>query len=196
MKKRMMGILFVLAALVALCTLSVSAADLEFPTDGSVLKDGWCEHCQDEADWLPLTQAVMDGWGKDYDPTNGTHYYVCYTEEGQTRVKLPATTGLEIGSGEELCLHLNGKKLLRDGPRGFAVTGTLNIMDHAAEEGSVVAYAKTDSTGMVVRLQSSGAKCNLYGGTLQMVTGSSAYAKSGGCVYGVSGTTSPCTAAR
>ena len=70
MKKRMMGILFVLAALVALCTLSVSAADLEFPTDGSVLKDGWCEHCQDEADWLPLTQAVMDGWGKDYDPTN------------------------------------------------------------------------------------------------------------------------------
>ena len=36
---------------------------------------------------------------------------------------------INLQSGTKMCLHLNGKKLLRDGPRGFGLTGTLNIMD-------------------------------------------------------------------
>ena len=187
MKKRMMGILFVLVALVALCAVSVSAEDIDFSSGAQV--EATCQACNATVTWLPLTQEVMDTWGNDYSTGNGTHYYVCYTAEDQTQVKLPGTSGLAIGSGESLCLHLNGKLLYRSGPRGFGVSGTLNVMDHAAQEGTIVGYAKTDSTGTVVRLGSSGAKFNLYGGTLEMRIGSSAYAKSGGCVYAVNGTT-------
>ena len=185
MKKRIFGILFVLVALVALCAVSVSAADLEFPTDGSVLKDGWCEHCQDEADWLPLTQAVADGWAKNYDPSAGTHYYVHYTEEGQDKVKVASGSGLAVGSDEQLCLHLNGKRVYRGGARALSTdkNGTLSIMDHAANAGIVEGYAETTSTGCVLRLNGDNAQINLYGGTIEMKTGTSAYAKSGGCVY-------------
>jgi len=191
MKKRILilcGILVLMAALSLLpagATEPTATQDIDFSAGGTV--NGYCQHCKTNVDWLPLTQEQMDTWGKNYSTANGTHYYVCYTAEDQTKVTLPTNTGLEIGSGEELCVHLNGKQLYRGGARAFAVTGTLNIMDHAAEEGTVVAFANTTSTGMVVRLMTSGAKCNLYGGTLQMKTGSSAYAKSGGCVYCVNG---------
>ena len=193
MKKRLLGILLILAILMTMTvvmSMSVSAEDIDFSSGKEV--EATCQHCNATVTWLPLTQEVMDTWGandKVYDPANGTHYYVCYTADDQTQVTLPGSTGLAINTGDSLCLHLNGKKLYRNGARGFGVSGTLNIMDHTAEDGSIVAYAKTDSTGMVVRLGSSGAKCNLYGGTMEMRTGSSDYAKQGGCVYAGSGTT-------
>ena len=192
MKKRVLIVLGLIVLLVAVCLLPAGATnttteDIDFSSGGTVR--GYCQQCKTNVDWLPFTQEVSDTWGNDYNPANGTHYYVCYTTEGQTRVKVASGSGLAIDTGEELCLHLNGKRILRDGARAFGISGTLSIFDHAANEGKVDAYASTSSTGCVVRLNASGAKFNLYGGQLVMKTGSSAYAKNGGDVYCVGGTT-------
>lgn len=44
MKKRILGTLLVLVALVALCAISVSAEDVVFPTDGTSM-EAPCQHC-------------------------------------------------------------------------------------------------------------------------------------------------------
>ena len=181
MKKRMMGILFVLAALVALCTLSVSAADVDFSAGGTV--NGYCQKCKANVDWKPLTEDVTTGWGKDYSESNGTHYYVADKE-----VKLAGGI-LTVAAGEELCLHLNGNTLYRGNIRAFNVSGTLSIMDHAANAGVLYAYAESTSTGGVIRLAAATGELNLYGGTLQMKTGSSTRCVSGGTVYMYKGST-------
>ena len=94
MKKRILGILLVLVALVALCVISVSAEDVVFPTDGTS-KAAPCQHCDGETvPWLPLTQDVADTWGTNYDPSAGTHYYV---SDETVFVKI-----VTIASGEEL----------------------------------------------------------------------------------------------
>ena len=181
MKKRLLGILLVLVALVALCALSVSAADVDFSAGGTV--NGYCQKCKANVNWLPLTEDVTTGWGKDYSESNGTHYYVADKE-----VKLAGGI-LTVAAGEELCLHLNGNTLYRGNIRAFNVSGTLSIMDHAANEGVLYAYAESTSTGGVIRLAAATGELNLYGGTLQMKTGSSTRCVSGGTVYMYKGST-------
>jgi len=181
MKKRLLGILLVLVALVALCVLSVSAADVDFSAGGTV--NGWCQKCKANVDWKPLTEDVTTGWGKDYSEANGTHYYVA-----ADKVKLAGGI-LTVAAGEELCLHLNGNTLYRGNIRAFNVSGTLSIMDHAANEGVLYAYAESTSTGGVIRLAAATGELNLYGGTLQMKTGSSTRCVSGGTVYMYKGST-------
>jgi len=191
MKKRLLILCGMIALLAALSLLAAGATeptttqDIDFSAGGTVRAE--CPHCKEEVDWLPFDQTVADSWGNNYDPTNGTHYYVA--NEVTTKVTIGAGGGVAIAKNQSLCLHLNGKQVYRGGPRAFGVSGTLNIMDHAANEGTLIGYAKSDSTGCVVRLNSSGANFNLYGGTLEMKTGSSSKAVGGGCVYGVSDST-------
>ena len=186
MKKRLLGILLALVALVALCAVSVSAEDVDFTAGGTV--NGWCQHCKANKDWLPLTQEVATGWGSNYSTSNGTHYYVA--EESVT-----VTNGFTIGNGEELCLHLNGNTVTRaaNGARAIYLTGgKMRIMDHAANEGVIQAYGSTSSTGCVIRMASYNAtQVDMYGGTVRMLIGTSTtskYAGTGGCVYVEKGT--------
>ena len=192
MKKRILGILFVLVALVALCAISVSAEDVVFPTDGTSM-EAPCQHCDGATvTWLPLTQTVVDGWFVDASPdyynfpNTDQHYYV-----SDDSITLNAY--LSLGSKEKLCLHLNGKTLARktNGARAVAVASNaaFNLMDHADNAGQIQGYAEDSSTGCVVRLGSSGAAFNMYGGTLKMLVGTESQASSGGCVYQASSTT-------
>ena len=174
MKKRIFGMLLALAAAMALCAVSVSAA-----TPGTT-----CQHCNKDVTWLPLTQAVVDTWAGNFDPTAGTHYYL--SEETVNLSK-----SITVAAGEELCLHLNGNTLNRNGARVFGVSGELAIMDHAANEGSLKGNGNNSSTGCVIRLNAKNARVDLYGGTLQMTTGSTAaykHAGNGACVYMTEGT--------
>ena len=176
MKKRMLGILLVLAVLVAVCALSVSAVDEDFFTG-----TGYCEACGATVSWQPLTQEVVTAWNGDYSTANGTHYYV-----SESTVTTPSA--LTVNSGETLHLHLNGNVFKRSGVRVINVNGELAVMDHSAGKGILQAGANNTSTGGVVRVNKSGAKFDLYGGTVKMVSGTNPEAKDGGCVYMVSGT--------
>ena len=192
MKKRILGILLVLVALVALCVISVSAEDVAFPTDGTS-KAAPCQHCDGKTvTWLPLTQDVADEWRAaegNYDPANGTHYYVSDdTVSFDYDKTMSGNNGdLTIASGETLCLHLNGKTVTRNSQRTITLNGTLNLMDHAANEGVLSGKGGTGSSGCVVRVNSASAAFNMYGGTLTLTSGT---AGNGGCVYlGKSGST-------
>ena len=181
MKKRILGSLVLLIVLVAVCVVSVGAEDVDFSAGGTV--NGYCQHCKTNVQWQPLTEDVCSGWGKDYSEANGTHYYVADDE-----VRL-ASGILTVAAGEELCLHLNGNTLYRGNIRAFNVSGTLNIMDHAANEGVLYAYAESTSTGGVIRLAAATGELNLYGGTVQMKTGTHTRCVSGGTVYMIKGST-------
>ena len=137
-----------------------------------------CEHCNKTVTWLPLTKAVADAWAGNYNPSGGTHYYVA--EDAIT-----IATRLTLAAGEALCLHLNGREFSFASTRIFAVTGTLNLMDHDSDRGLVSAIGDYSSTGCVIRIYNGGA-VNMYGGTVQMKTGSTTaktFAGNGGCVY-------------
>ena len=92
MKKKIFGLLLVVAMLCALCVMAVSAAetDIDFSAGGTV--NATCQHCNAKVDWLPFTQAVSDAWGTDYNPASGTHYYVA---EALVTVK-----AITVSSGE------------------------------------------------------------------------------------------------
>ena len=179
MRKHICLMLALVMALVALCALSVSAADLDFTAGGTV--SGTCQHCKTTVSWLPLDQAQLTAWGTNYDPTAGTHYYL--------PADLDMSSGsLSVAAGEELCLHMNGKTIDRKDARAFSVSGTLNLMDHAANKGTILCIGSKSSTGCVVRLAKAGATFNMYGGTLRMAEDGS-FAGNGGCVYMVENTT-------
>ena len=177
MKKRLFGMLLMLAVLAAVCALSVSAVDEDFFTG-----TGYCEACDDTVSWQPLTQELVTAWNGDYSTANGTHYYV-----SETTVTTPKA--LTVDTGEVLHLHLKGNTFKRGGVRAITVNGELAVMDHSANKGVLQAGANNTSTGGVVRLNKSGAKFDLYGGTVKMVSGTNTEADNGGCVYQVSGTT-------
>jgi len=187
MKKRILilcGILVLMAALSLLpagATEPTTPQDIDFSAGGVV--SAVCPHCKGEAvDWLPLTQEVATAWGKTFDASNGTHYYL--SQETVT------FSTLSIAKGKTLCLHLNGNTATKAGTRIFNVNGTLNIMDHAANEGVISAIGDYSSTGCVLRLSASGATVNMYGGTVKMLPGATTtktYAGNGGCVYMVDG---------
>ena len=186
MKKRILILCGVVALLAALSLLPAGAAepttqDIDFSAGGTV--SAVCPHCKGEAvNWLPLTQAVVDSWGVsggtvDYPKSRDTHYYV-----SEDIVSFPKP--VELKWDENLCLHLNGNTVKRGGARAFSVTGKLNLMDHAANEGVVQAYAENSSTGCVIRVNEySGATFRMYGGTVKMLTGDHSRAFKGGSVY-------------
>jgi len=177
MKKRLFGMLLMLAVLVAVCALGVSAVDEDFFTG-----TGYCEACGETVSWQPLTQELVSTWNGDYSTANGTHYYV-----SETTVTTPKA--LIVDTGEVLHLHLKGNTFKRGGVRAITVNGQLAVMDHSAGKGVLQAGSNNTSTGGVVRLNKSGAKFDLYGGNVKMVAGTHPEADNGGCVYMVGNTT-------
>jgi len=139
-----------------------------------------CQHCATQVVWRPLTADVLTGWNKNYSQANGTHYYLA-ADSVQT------TGTLSIESGEELCLHLNGNTLDGRSTRTFYVYGTLNLMDHAANEGVLYGRAGHGTTGCVIRNEDT---FNMYGGNLEMVlTASYKRGGNGGIMYNAADST-------
>ena len=183
MKKRIFGLLLVLCLLVVLCTVGVSAAEVDFTQPVT------CQHCNQRVTWLPMTAQLLASWTEtnaiNYDPSAGTHYYLAEDT-------ITVSKGVLVAAGETLCLHLNGNTLTKETARPITVSGQLNLMDHAANAGIVSGYGDNSSTGCVIRLGTKGAAVNMYGGTVKMLSGSTnktSFAGNGGCVYMVEGTT-------
>ena len=181
--KKYLALLLTLVLVVAVSVMTVSATteDIDFSAGGTV--SAVCPHCggEEKIAWLPLTQELATTWAGDYDPANGTHYYVA-----EDTVTLGKT--LSVASGETLCLHLNGKTVTRgNSARAFTVSGTLNLMDHAANAGLVTCMASNSSGGSVVRVGNSAGVFNMRGGTLEMRVNTEKNATSmggnGGCVW-------------
>ena len=134
-----------------------------------------CQHCEKNVVWRPLTAEVWTAWNKNYDPSAGTHYYLA--EETVT-----GSGTLSIASGETLCLHLNGNTFTGKSTRPFRVYGAMNLMDHAANEGLLYGMAGNGSTGCVIRVES-GCSFNMYGGNLEMRSGTYTRGGNGGILY-------------
>lgn len=180
--KKYLALLLTLVLVIAVSVMAVSATteDIDFSAGGTV--SAVCPHCggEEKVAWLPLTNALVTEWATDYTKATGTHYYL--SEDTVTLTK-----NIVIGQGETLCLHLNGKSLTRGaGARAFNVSGTLNLMDHAANEGVITCVGTKTSGGCVVRVSAAGATFNMRGGTLEMrigTTDNSSHAGNGGCVW-------------
>lgn len=186
--KKYLALLLTLVLVIAVSVMAVSATteDIDFSAGGTV--SAVCPHCggDNEVQWLPLTQELVNGWydssskTHDYSLAEGTHYYL--SEES-----IKFTRAMSIGAKETLCLHLNGKTVTRAGARAFSIDGTLNLMDHAANEGLVTCLASNSSGGSVIRVNGSNGVFNMRGGTLELRVNTAKDTESmggnGGCVW-------------
>ena len=173
MKMKLLSLLFVLALVIGVTTLTAAAEEVH--ADHCVCGggcDGVGDHnCADIESWTPFSESVLeyDSGTKTYSLPTGNYYLTAKT----------VITGksLTIMPGAEVTFCLHGYEMTTSS-RTFKVNGTLNITD-CRETGKII----SNTTSAPVIYTYSGGHVNLYNGTL---TGKSGVERNYGGVVALS----------
>lgn len=195
MKKRIVSLCLILAMMLCLFPVGVSAAGTDKQTwshltvaaDGQTAT-GYCPHCCDDPSqtvtWTLLTRAAAGHT----NITSGGHYFLSASTATNGALQ-PNTAGIDV------VLHLNGQTFKRNGASGNntgairpqADNTTISIVDDQAEKGTV----HGDYGWAVTNNSKSGTTVKLYSGNLTSVVEAVATSGSnlnGGTVYMNAGT--------
>ena len=162
--------LLVVALVVALCAVSVSA-------EATATLPETCPHCNKAVTWEAVTEAYTAKY-----LYGGKHYYLAFEgEEGSLHtLSVPKT----------VCLYMNGKTLKATGDRALSVSGTLNLIGEGTVAGRGFTAAGTNYGG-AVRVLANGTTpgtLNVYGTTITTTAEEGRTAARGGVVYVENGT--------
>lgn len=152
MKNRFFVLLFALTALTALIALNTNAQSADY-----------CQHCQQEVVWQPLTKDCVSG-----------HLYVEETTQIIPQITIQGSA----------CIDLRGHTLKTEGTRAFSVSSnsTLSIQDSLGG-GKVIGSHHGDQTlGGTIYIRK-GSVFNLYSGTLTNAAWEDVYVANGGVIH-------------
>ena len=192
MKKRLLSLLLVVAILLGISAVSVSAAEipeqtwsnLTIASDGNTAT-GYCPHCcestSETVTWTLLTRAAAGHT----NITESGHYFLNKSTATNGALQTNTTAGIDV------VIHLNGQTVKRNGAGGnntgalrpMVKNTTISIVDSQAQKGAIhgdygVAFTANSQSGTTF---------NFYSGNLTSVA-TNTFNQSGGAMLMNAGT--------